>query len=109
MYPLAPAKDGVDSGPFYGPGGRLLGRTLRRHGAHLHGVANGTFGLVFASHVLEHFMDPIATLLEWDRVLAPGGILLLVLPFAPKTYDRLRAPTSAQVQTRHPKRVGASL
>jgi hypothetical protein len=34
--------------------------------------------------------------LEWNRVLAPGAILFLILPFAPNTYDRGRAPASAQ-------------
>ncbi len=45
--------------------------------------ADGTFGEVYASHVLEHFdyKAGIATALkEWHRVLAPGGVLRLSVP-----------------------------
>ncbi len=43
----------------------------------------GTFGAVYASHVLEHFdytgaLD--AALREWHRVLAPGGELYVSVP-----------------------------
>ncbi len=35
---------------------------------------------VVARHNLEHYQDTIKTLLEWRRVLKPGGLLILVLP-----------------------------
>lgn len=35
---------------------------------------------IFASHVLEHITDPIATLKEWHRTLKVGGHMLLFLP-----------------------------
>jgi predicted SAM-dependent methyltransferase len=43
----------------------------------------GTFGEVYASHVLEHFdfKDELhATLKEWHRVLIPGGLLRVSVP-----------------------------
>ena len=40
--------------------------------------------------------DPIAAILEWDRVLAPGGRMLLVLPWWQKTLDRHRSPHTMQ-------------
>jgi predicted SAM-dependent methyltransferase len=45
--------------------------------------ADGSFTEVYASHVLEHFdyRDALpAVLLEWKRVLVPGGRLLLSVP-----------------------------
>ena len=35
---------------------------------------------VIASHLLEHMIDPIASLDEWNRVLKIGGRLILVVP-----------------------------
>jgi len=43
----------------------------------------GTFAVVYASHVLEHFDYLVAlarTLREWHRVLAPGGALYVSVP-----------------------------
>lgn len=40
------------------------------------------FGLVFASHVLEHSPAPYIFLCETARVLMPGGVLFLVMPNA---------------------------
>jgi predicted SAM-dependent methyltransferase len=43
---------------------------------------DGAAGLVYASHLLEHFpSDSVPGLLaEWRRVLAPGGVLLVAVP-----------------------------
>jgi predicted SAM-dependent methyltransferase len=45
-------------------------------------VPDGSYDLVFASHVLEHVKraDTYKTLKEWRRVLKPGGKLQLVVP-----------------------------
>ena len=43
---------------------------------------NERFGLVFASHVLEHSPAPYIFLCEAARVLAPDGVLFLVMPDA---------------------------
>jgi predicted SAM-dependent methyltransferase len=43
----------------------------------------GTFGHLYASHVLEHFdyeKQIFATLAEWCRVLVPGGMLHVSVP-----------------------------
>lgn len=48
---------------------------------------------VFASHVLEHFPDPIRALEEWLRVARK--YVVLVVPHRDRTFDRERELTSA--------------
>jgi SAM-dependent methyltransferase len=57
-------------------------------------IESGSFDCIFCSGVLEHVDDYAAGLREITRVLAPGGLLLLGLPFrqglhmAPHDYWR---------------------
>lgn len=39
------------------------------------GIEDGSFDVVHAHQVLQHLTDPVAALVEWKRVLAPGGIV----------------------------------
>lgn len=50
--------------------------------------ADGTFDVVFSSHVLEHIGDPASLLKEMHRVLRPGGAVVSVVPtqFASLTW-----------------------
>lgn len=48
-----------------------------------------SFDRLIASHVLEHVYRPHEVLREWARVLAPGGILTLILPCDPGVAWRL--------------------
>lgn len=74
-----------------------LGTTYQRHGAQLDGIADESYRVVFTSHVLEHFLDPLGALREWHRVLEPGGVLILVVPWAPAvSYDAHRDPSTMQ-------------
>jgi SAM-dependent methyltransferase len=55
---------------------------------------------VFASHVIEHFPDPIAALEEWNRVARE--YLVLVVPHRDRTFDRDRPVTPvAELLERH--------
>jgi SAM-dependent methyltransferase len=54
----------------------------------------GTFDCIFSSEVFEHVFRPEELLYEMNRVLKPGGVLLMTLPFAyiehEKPYDFAR-------------------
>ena len=62
-------------------------------GSNLAGVTTGSYDFVLSSHNLEHFANPVKALKEWQRVLRPGGSLILALPHYAKTFDHRRNPT----------------
>jgi len=51
--------------------------------------ADGSFDLVAALDTLEHLADDDATLLEFLRVCAPGGTLLLTVPAFPSLWGNV--------------------
>ncbi|MBN1530590.1 MAG: class I SAM-dependent methyltransferase [Thermoleophilaceae bacterium] len=59
--------------------------------AHVLPLEDDSVDFVLASHVIEHVPDPIAALLEWDRVAR--RYVLLVVPHRDRTFDRDRPLT----------------
>lgn len=56
-------------------------------------LADESQDFVVTSHVLEHFANPINTLLEWDRVIRPMGIIFMIVPHKERTFDKKRGRT----------------
>jgi ubiquinone/menaquinone biosynthesis C-methylase UbiE len=50
-------------------------------------LPDGGEDYVLTSHVLEHVEDPIGALLEWDRVVRPGGVIFMIVPHKERTFD----------------------
>lgn len=62
--------------------------------------ADGSYDFVFASHVIEHFPDPIRALREWVRVAR--RYVVVVVPHRDRTFDRDRELTAvAELLARH--------
>ena len=62
--------------------------------------AGDSVDFVLASHVIEHFPDPIAALEEWRRVAR--RVIVLVVPHRDRTFDRDRPLTPlAELVERH--------
>ncbi|MCH6254953.1 class I SAM-dependent methyltransferase [Puniceicoccaceae bacterium K14] len=57
---------------------------------------NESLDFVASSHVLEHIANPIKALLEWQRVLKPGGVVYTVIPDRRFTFDHRRELTTAE-------------
>lgn len=53
---------------------------IQASGDALHMFEGGELDFVVSRHNLEHYVDLVKTLLEWKRVLRPGGILAAVVP-----------------------------
>lgn len=49
------------------------------------------YDFVIASHVIEHFYDPISAIAEWVRV--SRRFVYLIVPHSDRTFDRCRAST----------------
>ena len=64
--------------------------------AHALPVHSNALDYVATSHVLEHVANPIAALVEWHRVLRPGGLIYLVVPDRRFTWDHRRPPTDPE-------------
>lgn len=59
-------------------------------------LPDGSQDFVVSSHVLEHFPNPIKALLEWDRLIRPGGIIFMIVPHKERTFDKHKERTSLQ-------------
>lgn len=71
-------------------------RTLIGEARRLDAVADHSYDAVLASHVIEHIADPIGALREWQRVVRPGGHLLLLVPHRDGTFDHRRPVTTVE-------------
>jgi anaerobic magnesium-protoporphyrin IX monomethyl ester cyclase len=56
-------------------------------------LPDGSHDFVVSSHVFEHFPNPIKALVEWDRLLRPGGVIFMIVPHRDRTFDKDRPRT----------------
>jgi hypothetical protein len=70
-----------------------VGRHSVAEATDLSGLRDEAYDFVLASHVLEHVANPLRALLEWKRVLRPGGLLLVIVPDKRGTFDHRRPYT----------------
>ena len=57
-------------------------------------IGDGVYDFLLSSHTLEHVANPLGALSEWSRVLAPTGVLALVVPHKEGTFDHRRPVTT---------------
>jgi SAM-dependent methyltransferase len=78
-----------DGAPFMWKN-EIKGRQYIRDGVDLTGISNEFYDVILASHVLEHIANPFKALLEWLRIMRPGGLLIIIAPFKTATFDHKR-------------------
>lgn len=59
-------------------------------------IADASQEFLVANHVLEHSTDALGTLMNWLRVLRPGGTLFVTVPRGSRCFDKGRAITNAE-------------
>lgn len=65
-------------------------------GQKLETLPDGSQDFVIACHVIEHMVDPVEAMMNWCRVLKPGGRLFLAVPDMHKTFDKDRPITTLE-------------
>ena len=64
-----------------------------RDATNLVGIPTDSYDFVLASDVIEHIANPFKALVEWVRIVKPGGYLLIIAPFSNVTFDHKRSIT----------------
>jgi SAM-dependent methyltransferase len=70
------------------------GHQFIREATDLHGIKDETYDFVLSCHSLEHLANPLKALKEWNRVLKPKGLLVIIVPDKRYTFDLNRSYTS---------------
>jgi SAM-dependent methyltransferase len=78
---------------FYYDAHRRQGAQFFCEATDLEPIADASYECVLASHSLEHTTNPLKALKEFQRVLKPDGLLLVVLPQKDGTFDWRRPLT----------------
>jgi len=85
---------GQVEGPFV-VDGTPLGRMWITEDPDLGPIADGAYGAVVSSHVIEHLANPLRALDAWRRV-SGDGLLVVVAPHKEGTFDHRRPVTTLE-------------
>jgi SAM-dependent methyltransferase len=69
------------------------GRQFIADATDLREITTARYNFLLSSNCLEHVANPIKALVEWKRVIKPGGGLILVIPNKEKNFDHRRPVT----------------
>lgn len=70
------------------------GRQIIAEAVDLAVIEDVSYDFILSCHSLEHVANPLKALLEWNRVLKPGGTLILVVPNKESIFDHRRPVTT---------------
>jgi predicted SAM-dependent methyltransferase len=60
----------------------------------LSSIKDNSYDFLLSSHVIEHLANPVRAVIEWKRIIKPGGFMVIVAPDRQRTYDHNRPLTS---------------
>lgn len=70
------------------------GRQINAEATDLAEITHDSYDFVLSCHSLEHVANPLKALFEWNRVIKPGGALILVVPNKESIFDHRRTITA---------------
>jgi SAM-dependent methyltransferase len=73
---------------------RRLGNQVIGEASDLSNVEAHSYDFVLSCHSLEHVANPLKALREWERILKPGGFLILAVPNKESIFDHNRPITT---------------
>jgi len=59
-------------------------------------IQSDKYDFILASHIIEHFANPIKALSDWKRILKNSGTLIAVIPHKDGTFDNRRKITELE-------------
>ncbi len=75
---------------------KAAGKNLILESSALIDIKDASYDFVLSSHCLEHCANPIKALKEWQRIVHPGGAIIVILPHFRHTFDHRRPLTSLE-------------
>jgi SAM-dependent methyltransferase len=75
---------------------KAAGKNLILESSALTDIKDGAYDFFLSCHCLEHCANPIKALKEWQRVVHPGGAIIVILPHFRHTFDHRRPLTSLE-------------
>ncbi|MSN24621.1 MAG: methyltransferase domain-containing protein [Geobacter sp.] len=92
---LASRADNISRHPEL-PADKIVETDFVDDGFELAAMEQASHDFLIANHVLEHTPNPLQVLINWGRVLKPGGILFVSIPLAEKCFDKGRPITTLE-------------
>ena len=87
-------KDLKNEGDYIFPSSKKPGKQFVREAGDLSSIKNDTYDYLITSHFLEHTANPLKCLKEFNRILKPEGLVIVVVPYKNFTFDRNREFTT---------------
>ena len=83
----------IRSGRHFNFIGSKKGMQFVAEASDLSAITSQSYDFLLSSNCLEHVANPLKALMEWKRVIKPGGTLILVLPNKASNFDHKRPTT----------------
>lgn len=68
---------------------------------YMSGVKDHSYDFVYSSHTLEHMIDPSISLINWWRILRPGGFLIVFIPHRELYEKKRKLPSKFNPNHKH--------